>query len=191
MMRLILAFSGVTQVMSHGWMRKPLTRLEMAYTHWVSGMPDDQLRWSPSASTGPNSCGAWGTDYMESKYKWQHFYNLAGLDVPVWAPGAEIDVKFQLLVVDRPSKLAPGACTGLIEELLLSRREGIVFTKIQLHCLRRSAQIAAGRRVIDLRVTDEEIFHSFLMELPSNVDGAVAVEGAGICVGALLQKLSG
>ena len=98
-MRLILAFSGVTQVMSHGWMRKPLTRLEMAYTHWVSGMPDDQLRWSPSASTGPNSCGAWGTDYMESKYKWQHFYNLAGLDVPVWAPGAEIDVKFQIMGV--------------------------------------------------------------------------------------------
>ena len=92
-----MAFSGVTQVMSHGWMRKPLTRLEMAYTHWVSGMPDSyKFPYFPEGALGPNSCGAWGTDYMESKDRWQHFYNLAGLDVPVWAPGAEIDVKFQL-----------------------------------------------------------------------------------------------
>ena len=69
----------------------------MAYTHWVSGMPDSyKFPYFPEGALGPNSCGAWGTDYMESKDRWQHFYNLAGLDVPVWAPGAEIDVKFQL-----------------------------------------------------------------------------------------------
>lgn len=99
MIKLILAFSGMTLAMSHGWLRMPLSRLEMANEHWVSGMPDDGLRWSPQSSAGPNSCGAWGTDYMESKDRWQHFYDLAGLDVPVWAPGAEIELKVHIMGV--------------------------------------------------------------------------------------------
>mmetsp|Transcript_3195 Transcript_3195/g.9045 ORF Transcript_3195/g.9045 Transcript_3195/m.9045 type:complete len:264 (+) Transcript_3195:75-866(+) len=99
MIRLILAFSSVALVMSHGWIREPLTRLEAARAHWVPGMPDGMLRWSPQSSAGPNSCGAWGTDYTESRDGWRHFYNLAGLDVPVWAPGAEIDLKFQIMGV--------------------------------------------------------------------------------------------
>lgn len=99
MIRFILAFSGVTLVMSHGWARMPLSRLEMANKHWVTGMPDDMLRWSPQSCAGPNSCGAWGTDYTESKERWQHFYALAGLDVPVWAPGSEIELKVQIMGV--------------------------------------------------------------------------------------------
>lgn len=97
MIRLILAFSCVTLAESHGWMRTPMSRLEMAYNHWVFGMPNDQLRWNPMGSAGPNSCGAWGTDYTEPKEKWQHFYDLVGLDVPVWAPGAEIELKVQIM----------------------------------------------------------------------------------------------
>ena len=56
-----------------------------------------------------------------------------------------IDVKFQVLVVDRPSKVDPGVNNCLIEVLLLCRREGIVFTKIQLDCLRRSRSSPRGR----------------------------------------------
>jgi len=62
-------------------------------------MPDDELRGSPQSSAGPNSCGAWGTDYMESKEKWQRFYTRAGLPVPVWAPGADIEVHVQIMGV--------------------------------------------------------------------------------------------
>lgn len=99
MISILLALSGVTLAMSHGWMRTPMSRLEMANKHWVVGMPDDELRWSPQSSAGPNSCGAWGTDYMESKRRWGHFYDAAGLEVPVWTPGAEIEVKVQIMGV--------------------------------------------------------------------------------------------
>lgn len=65
----------------------------MAYKHFSNGMPDDPLRWSPQSSNGPNSCGAWNSEYTESKDAWLSFYALADIDVPAWAPGTDIETQ--------------------------------------------------------------------------------------------------
>jgi hypothetical protein len=96
MVKTIAVFASLPTAMSHGWITTPVSRLEMAYSHYSSGMPDDPLRYSPQSSNGPNSCGAWDSDYAESKDTWQYFYALAGLDVPVWAPGADIEMKVKI-----------------------------------------------------------------------------------------------
>jgi hypothetical protein len=96
MVRLVVALAGLPTALSHGWVTSPVNRLEMAYSYWSSGMPDDPLRWSPQSSNGPNSCGAADGDYAESKDTWLHFYDLAGLDVPVWAPGTDIEVSIKI-----------------------------------------------------------------------------------------------
>jgi len=59
-------------------------------------MPGDPLRYSPQSSNGPNSCGAWDSDYTDSTDTWDYFYKLAALDVPVWAAGADITVKVKI-----------------------------------------------------------------------------------------------
>jgi len=64
----------------------------MAYKHFSNGMPDDLLHYAPQSSNMANSCGAPDNDYTESKDKWLGFYSLAGIDVPAWAPGSDVEI---------------------------------------------------------------------------------------------------
>jgi len=92
----LAAFVGLPSVASHGWITTPVSRLEMAYQHFSTGMPDDLLRWSPQSCNGPNSCGAWDSDFTDSKEKWLKFYGLAGVGVPVWAPGTDVETQIKI-----------------------------------------------------------------------------------------------
>lgn len=91
-----VALACVRQVASHGWITTPISRLEMSYHHWADGMPDDNLRWSPDSCNGPNSCGSTGHQYAESRDHWLPFYNGAGIPLPVFAPGSDIDVSITI-----------------------------------------------------------------------------------------------
>lgn len=91
-----LALSCFPTAWSHGWITSPVSRLEMANKYWSSGMPDDPLRWSPQSCNGPNSCGAQSSFYTESQDTWLGFYNLAGLGVPVFTPGTDIDFSIKI-----------------------------------------------------------------------------------------------
>merc|ERR1712032_1479894 len=59
-------------------------------------MPDDALRWSPQSSNGPNACGAAGKDYADSAATWDGYYSVAGLSVPTFAPGSDVDVRIKI-----------------------------------------------------------------------------------------------
>lgn len=91
-----IALACLPGASAHGWITSPISRLEMAFHHWSSGMPDDPLRWSPQSCNGPNSCGSSGTFYAESKDKWLNFYGIAGLPVPVYTPGGDIEVRIKI-----------------------------------------------------------------------------------------------
>lgn len=91
-----LVLMCVQQATSHGWITTPVSRLEMGKHHWSSGMPNTNLRWSPQSCNGPNSCGDYGGSYTESKDHWLPFYELAGVPVPTYAPGSDIDVSITI-----------------------------------------------------------------------------------------------
>lgn len=59
-------------------------------------MPDDILRYSPQSCNGPNSCGAWEKNYTESQETWNGFYQVAGLDIPAFLPGQDIEVSITI-----------------------------------------------------------------------------------------------
>lgn len=78
---------------AHGWITSPVSRLEMARNHFVSGMPNNNLRWTPQSCNGPNACGGLkGAEYTESWEHWDPLYARAHVPVPRYGPGDIIDV---------------------------------------------------------------------------------------------------
>lgn len=89
---LAVVFSFLVPVVSgHGWITDPISRIELVANYHVGGMPDGTLRYCPSCSAGPNSCGSDNATYLASlKDVWQKFYDDAGVTIPHFAPGQSI-----------------------------------------------------------------------------------------------------
>ena len=97
-----LALAGLAGVSGHGWVTKPVSKNEMAYHHYVTGMPDD-FHYEPQTSNHGNgigqklqaggaACGANDAGYTKGLSMWQTFYDKAGIAVPKITPGGVLGV---------------------------------------------------------------------------------------------------
>lgn len=81
---------------AHGWITSPMSRVECVTHHWQDGMPDDTLRYCPSCTAGPNSCGATDNTYVQPPGVWKKFYESAGVSAPELTPGEQIEFTMRI-----------------------------------------------------------------------------------------------
>jgi len=96
--------SVIASVAAHGWVTNPISKNELAFHHWVNGMPDmDDFRYEPQTSnhgngigqkleTGGSPCGANDAGYLKGLSLWQQFYDKANISVPQIKSGGSIGV---------------------------------------------------------------------------------------------------
>jgi hypothetical protein len=127
MQRLLLAIS-VGGALGHGWVRSPVSKNEMAWRHYVAGMPDD-FRYEPQTSNHGNGigtmsmkagafCGAEEEGYTKGLSLWQQFYDKAGVPVPKLTPGAEMGVNMTLTIDHGGQAWMQIACSDEINDRL-------------------------------------------------------------------------
>jgi len=104
-----------TQAAGHGWVTEPLSKNEMAWSHYQSGMPT-QFRYEPQSSAGLGSCGANGGAYTDGLDTWERYYDQAGVLVPELVPGTDFKVKFNLTADHNGQAWMMVACGSRISE---------------------------------------------------------------------------
>ena len=122
----VLLSVGVPLARSHGWVWSPVSKNEMAYHHYQSGMPDD-FRYEPQTSnhgnamnqastSGGASCGANDAAYNEGLDTWQQWYDAAGVDVPKIVPGTRLDLNITLTIDHGGQSWFELACADAVSE---------------------------------------------------------------------------
>lgn len=123
---------------AHGWVTKPVSKNEMVYHHYLSGMPDD-LRYEPQSCSRGNgmgqmltgkgySCGSKDAGMSAGLATWQPWYNRSGVAVPTFSPGEDIEFDVTMTIDHGGQAWVQVACADHIDEdvkwTLLERAQG-------------------------------------------------------------------
>jgi len=64
--------------------------------HYQDGMPDNDLRYCPSCTNGPDACGSTGTEWTTPWSEWKPWYEAAGQSIAHFSPGEEVTFRFTI-----------------------------------------------------------------------------------------------
>jgi len=106
MLSKVIVAASASGASGHGWIHNPISKNEMAYHHFVDGMPDS-LRWEPQTCYWGNqagvridgngySCGAKEGPAAQGLNVWQKWYDAAKVAVPSITPGQDIPVQITI-----------------------------------------------------------------------------------------------
>lgn len=106
MLSKVIVAASASGASGHGWIHNPISKNEMAYHHFVDGMPDS-LRWEPQTCYWGNqagvridgngySCGAKEGPAAQGLNVWQKWYDAAKVAVPSITPGQDILVQITI-----------------------------------------------------------------------------------------------
>jgi len=106
MLRTLVLGGLADGALGHGWVHTPVSKNEMAFHHYETGMPDS-LRYEPQTSYWGNnagdsengaghSCGAKETAASQGLVTWQQWYTKAKVAVPIITPGEDLALEITI-----------------------------------------------------------------------------------------------
>lgn len=120
--------AALPSVWGHGWVTSPVSKNELAFHHWVSGIPDKGFHYEPQSANygnaggqpigfdGGASCGAEDPIYTQGLATWQKFYTESGVAVPRFFPGQDVTFNATLTIDHGGQAFVAISCDRTISE---------------------------------------------------------------------------